>query len=195
MVSSGNDRWKLVWTGEHWMGYLKVPGDDAYSGAVSIYRTFYASAGTGDVALVNVPGFQALVAGSAELARFIIEERGVKWEGSPFSEDTPLIEGRFTWSGDVRTSPSCRIEVDGNVVEAVWPDLWDPVILDQPVYSPDGKAVIHSLLFFTEDFTITHNGSRVDGSVYVREDWETSIGQSGTSAVFALAETTCLAVD
>ena len=81
------------------------------------------------------------------------------------------------------------------MVESAWPNPWDPVILDRPVYAPDGKAVIHSLLFFTEGFTITHNGSRVDGSVYARQDWETSIGQAGTSAVFALAETTCLAVE
>ena len=104
MASSGNDRWELVWTGEHWMGYLNVPGDDGYSGAVSVYRTFHGSAGTGDVAFVNVPGFQALVADSNELARFIVEERGVKWEGSPFRQDAPLVEGRITWSGDVRTA-------------------------------------------------------------------------------------------
>ena len=195
MASSGNDRWALVWTGEHWMGYLKAPGDDAYTGAVSIYRTFYGSAGTGDVAFVNVPGFQVLVTESRELSRFILEERGVKWEGSPFSQDSPIVEGEFSWRGDVRTAPSCRIEADGHMVEAVWPNPWDPVILDRPVYDPDGKAVIHSLLFFTDDFNITHDGQRVEGSAYVREDWETSIGQAGTSAVFALAETTCLPVE
>ena len=78
----------------------------------------------------------------------------------------------------------------GARVETVWSSIHQPMILEGPGPANGGAAVTHSLLFFANEATISLNGKSIGGVVYVRDEWIRAIGRQGTSAVFAIAETT-----
>ena len=181
----------LLWTGEHWILYLRRTGEESNTGAVSLYRTAYSPAGEGTVALVATGGpagiGPAIYTDNPGLADFI-SETVIKWSASPFPQGLPVLDARFTRCGDVPSSPEWRIESGGDVVEARWIDAWPPAVMDRPLQG-EGKAVTHSVLFFSDEAAMTVNGGAIDGVPYVREDWKRVIGRPGTSACFALSET------
>jgi hypothetical protein len=181
----------LLWTGEHWILYLRRPGEEANSGAVSLYRTAFSPAGEGTVALVEIKGpagiGPAIYTDNPDLADFI-SNTVIKWSASPFPQGLPLVEARFTRGGGVPSSPEWRIEADGDVVTARWIDAWPPAVMDRPLQG-DGKSVTHSVLFFSDEAEMTVNGVAVEGVPFVREDWKRVIGRPGTSSCFALSET------
>ena len=181
----------LLWSGDHWILYLKRPGDDKNSGSVSLYKTHYSPAGEGVVALIgSEEGHSvapAIFADSPELADFIVE-RVVAWQASPFDRDLPIVDATFTRSGDIRSAPQWRMEAENTVVEARWSDIEPAVVIDQPIQAGD-VAVTHSLLFFTTDAKITVNGQSAEGVPFVREDWKRAIGRPASSCCFALSET------
>ena len=107
-----------------------------------------------------------------------------------YKYDMPIVEAEITRSGDVRTMPSWTIDAEGGAVEAMWTSIHPPVILEGPGPANNGAAVTHSLLFFANEATISLNGKSIGGIVYVRDEWIRAIGRQGTSAVFAIAETT-----
>ena len=94
----------------------------------------------------------------------------------------------------MRTTPSWTIDSDGGAVETVWSSIHQPMILEGSGPTTEGTAVTHSLLFFANEATISLNGKSIGGVVYVRDEWIRAIGRQGTSAVFAIAETTTTTV-
>ena len=92
----------LLWTGEHWILYLRRPGEEANSGAVSLYRTAFSPAGEGTVALLSTDGpagiGPAVYTDNPGLADFICETV-IKWSASPFPQGLPLVEARFARGG------------------------------------------------------------------------------------------------
>ena len=44
---------KFLWSGEHWILYLRQPGESINSVSVSLYKTIYSNAGTGTVCLLQ----------------------------------------------------------------------------------------------------------------------------------------------
>ena len=121
------------------------------------------------------------------LAGFI-SETVIKWSASPFPPGLPVLEARFTRDGDVPSAPEWRIEAEGGIVTARWLDAWPPSVMDRPLQG-EGKAVTHSVLFFSDEAEMTVNGVAVEGVPFVREDWKRVIGRPGTSSCFALSET------
>lgn len=183
----------LVWSGEHWIAYLKNHDNQADVGRVSLYRVNYSAAGEGHVAFVDIPEetFTGIYTDSVKLAEFITKTvaRGPS-NNNFYRHDMPILEAEITRSGDVRTMPSWTIDAEGGAVETVWTSIHPPVILEGPGPANNGTAVTHSLLFFANEATISYNGKSIGGVVYVRDDWIRAIGRQGTSAVFAIAETT-----
>lgn len=183
----------LVWSGEHWIAYLKNHDNQADVGRVSLYRVNYSAAGEGHVAFVDIPeeAFTGIYTDSVKLAEFITKTvaRGPS-NNNFYRHDMPILEAEITRSGDVRTMPSWTIDAEGGAVETVWTSIHPPVILEGPGPANNGTAVTHSLLFFANEATISYNGKSIGGVVYVRDDWIRAIGRQGTSAVFAIAETT-----
>jgi len=47
----------LIWSGEHWLNYLRRPGAAADSALISLYHAHYSSAGEGTLAFVDIPRF------------------------------------------------------------------------------------------------------------------------------------------
>lgn len=181
---------KLVWSGEHWILYLRRPGEAENSGSVSLYHTSYSAAGEGTVAFArsDEAGLESvLFAESSTLAEFVVENV-VAWGASPFERDTPIVNASFKRGGDVRSAPTWRIEAGGDVVEVEWSDLEPEVVMDQPLES-GGVTVVHSVLFFGASATMRVNDRLVEGEPFVRESWRRAIGRPGSSCCFALAET------
>jgi hypothetical protein len=181
----------LLWTGEHWILYLRKPGEDVNTGSVSLYKTSFSPAGEGTVALVGAEGeagiSPTMCTDNRSLAAFV-SETVIKWSVSPFPEGLPVVDARITRGGDVTASPEWRVETADDLVVARWTEIGPAAIMDRPLESP-GKAVTSSVLFFTDTAEMTVNGAAVDGVPFVREDWRNAIGRAGTSCCFALSET------
>ena len=183
----------LVWSGEHWIAYLKNHDNQADVGRVSLYRVSYSTAGEGAVAFIDIPeeSFTGIFTDDLKLGDFMSKTlaRGTS-NNNYYKHDIPMLEAEITRGGDVRTMPSWTIASENGEVEVVWGSIHPPTILEGPGPMHDGAAVTHSLLFFANEATITLNGKSVGGVVYVRDEWIRAIGRQGTSAVFAIAETT-----
>ena len=179
------------WSGEHWINYLRRPGEAEDSGSFSLYHTRYSSAGEGTVAFVTIPdaGIDAVYADSAELAEWTFDNM-IRGRGNQFDREMQVVEACLTRGGDVRTKPSWIIEADGQRVASTW-TVTDPAVIHWgPTPSGTPNMQIFSLLYFTYETELSVDGRVVEGAPYTRDIWRTSIGGDRSSCVFALAETT-----
>jgi hypothetical protein len=178
----------LVWSGEHWINYLREPGTEPSTGRVSLFHTRYCSAGEGNVAFVTIPGpggLDAVCADNPDLARFTVETF-TRGRGGPFDRELPTVSARFTRAGDVRVAPSWTIETDQHVVVATWSQLQPPLLAEGTFRAGHEHFTI---LLFAERATIQFDGRHLPGEPYRVDTWRASIGGDRSSCVFALAET------
>ena len=181
----------LVWSGEHWINFLRRPGDDSDSGMVSLYHTHYSAAGEGTVAWVHIRGdggFTVIYTDNEELVPLIVENMGPR-RNPAFDHDLPILAAAFARGGDIRRDPSWTISTDERQIVARWLVSQPPAIAEGP--SPVFKQGVDffTILFFTDEASITVSGRAVDGQPYIRDTWRASIGGDRSSCVFALAET------
>ena len=180
----------LVWSGEHWINYIRREGETSDSGMVSLYHTRYSPSGEGNTAFVEIPGeagFKALCTDNREIAAFILDTM-VRGRPTPFDQDMPVIDAKFHRGGDVRKDPSWEIDGGGHRVISTWRVTGPPTIMYGPVGDPGRE--IFSLLFFTDETLLTVDGRPIEGKPYARDIWRSSLGGDCSSCVFALAETT-----
>ncbi len=191
MANTASEPGTAVWSGEHWIGYLRRPDEEQNSGSVSLYHTRYSPAGEGNVAFVGIPGeggFTAMCTDNREVAEFVTDTV-VRWDVSPFQRDIQVLDSKIERGGDVRRSPSWVIDAGQHKVVATWSAIEPPVTMNRPLPSDGGHAVTHSLLFFTDEATITLDGRPVRGTPYIRDAWRRAIGRPASSCCFALSET------
>lgn len=184
---------ELIWSGEHWIASLRDHNNQADRGRVSLYQVVYSSAGEGHVAFVDVPDekFIGIFTDNPRLAEFMIKTVARSTSNNNFYKyDLPIVGAKIARDGDIRTSPSWTIEAEDGAVVVTWSSIHPPLILEGPGPMNENTAVTYSLLFFANEATITFNGKSVGGVTYVQDNWFRAIGRRGTSAVFALAETT-----
>ena len=180
----------LIWSGEHWINYLRPPDADTDSGQVSLYHAHYSSGGEGTVAFVDIPGrFAGVCTDNRELAQFITKTM-VRGRGSPFDRDLPLLDAAFTRSGDIRKSPSWEIQAGDTCIRATWAGLQPPLVGPPTIH----EFIVFTVLFFADEATILLDGDPVAGRPYPREAWRQNLGEPHSSCVFALAETMIEAV-
>ena len=81
----------VQWSGEHWINYLRRPGEETDSGSFSMYHTRYSQGGTGTVAFVDVPAadFATICTRNDHLIRIIVE---VFWLDLPGFQGLPFFE-------------------------------------------------------------------------------------------------------
>lgn len=181
----------LIWSGEHWINYLRRPGEDRDSGMVSLYHTRYSVGGEGTVAFVDIPGdsgFGGICTDNREVADFILNTM-IRGKRTPSDRELPIVDANITRDGDIRTAPSWVIETARDRIVATWTRIQSPVIAEgwAPTFRED--LDFFTLLFFTDGASILLNGRNVDGQPYLRDVWKKSIGGDRSSCVFALAET------
>ena len=191
MTQSGN----LLWSGEHWIAYLRRPGDESNSASVGVYHTRYSPAGEGNVALIDIEGdggFRAAVTDNRDVYDFTMERVRAAAPDDPFNDlDLPLIDGSIVRGGDVRTAPYWIVTAGSHTVVASWSDLVTPFIMTGKPPNERGTAVAFSVLIFADGGSITLDGAQAPGAPYVREGWRRITGPDGpaSSFCFALAET------
>ena len=178
------------WVGEHWINYLRNPDTGADSGVISLWTTHYCTAGNGIVAVVDIPGvngFQGVCTNNLEVMQFVAE-----WYnslGSIYNFGLPIVESGFSFGGDIRTRPAWTIQAAEDQIIATWLEPQSAIILNAPAPELRPDRDVSSLLFFTDEATITVNGRAVVGQPFLRDIWRRSIGGDRSSCVFALAET------
>lgn len=177
---------KLLWSGEHWINYIRKDGEDEDSARVSLYHTRYSLAGEGTVAYVTIggdEGFEGICTDNAELVPYLSDIMR-----PPFNVKMPVYEATFKRTGDIRREPSWVIEAGQNTIISTWKDIEPPVIAEgwAPFFTDDRD--FFTMLFFTDVASITLNGRQIDGEPYPRDVWKKSIGGDRSSAIFALAE-------
>lgn len=186
------NRKTLFWTGEHWINFLRRPGEDAHSGMVSLYHTHYSAAGAGIVALVHVDApqrFTAICTDNRALVPFI-QEHWPRGRIPPFDDPAvPVLDATFRRGGDIRHDPCWIITVSGHEIVARWAVTQPPLVMTRAGAGEDADLDMHSALFFTDEATITFDGQRADGLPYLSPHWAPLLGTARSSCVFALAET------
>ncbi len=186
------NRKTLFWTGEHWINFLRRPGEAAHSGMVSLYHTHYSAAGAGIVTLVHVDTpqrFTAICTDNRALVPFI-QEHWPRGRIPPFDgHDIPVLDATFRRGGDIRHDPGWTIAVEGHEIVARWMVTQPPLVMTRAGPSQNADLDLHSILFFTDAASITFDGQPAAGSPYLSPHWAPLLGTARSSCVFALAET------
>ena len=191
MTQSGG----LLWSGEHWIAYLRRPGEESNSASVGVYHTRYSPAGEGNVALIDIKGedgFSAAVTDNRSVYDFTMERVRAAAPDDPFNNvDLPVLDGSIVRGGDVRSAPYWVVSAGGRTVISTWSDLVTPFIMPGKPPNDRGVAVAFSVLIFGDGGSITLDGAQTPGDPYIREGWRRITGPDGpaSSFCFALAET------
>ena len=185
----------LVWSGEHWIAYLREQDDAPDNGRVSLYHIRFSGAGEGKVAFVDIPretgGLIGIYTDNQDVAQFVIEHVVRGNSNNPYYDhELSIVDASINQVGDIRTDPSWEIEAGDDKVVVTWTSIHPALILEGPGPFIKGASVTHSILFFTNEATITLNGALTGGVPYVRSEWMPAIGRQGMSTVFAISETT-----
>ena len=177
----------LFWTGQHWINYLRRPGEAENSGMVSLWHTHYCAAGEGTAAYIDLPGLQSICTDNPDIVAFMNE--WMAGRGGLYDMDLPIIEAQFRRSGDLRSDPSWTIQTATDRIEATWTEIQPPVILDAPAPKFRQDCDVYSYLFFAAAASISLNEQATPGQPYITDIWQPSIGGDRSSCVFALSET------
>jgi len=182
---------KFLWSGEHWILYLRRPGESVNSVSVSLYKTNYSNVGTGIVCLLESDlkyGVEPkLLTDNREVADFV-RKYIISWKVSPFNETVIMQDARFELSGDIRINPEWHIYYEAQKVIAKWYDLEPSLLVNRPI-EEGNPTVIHSLLTFSKGASIRVNENIVEGELFIRNDWKSLLGEPKSSCCFALSET------
>ena len=181
---------KLFWSGQHWINFIREPDAEINSAMVSLWYTHYCEAGEGSVAYVDIqddPGISGIYTDNKDAVTFMQE--WMKGRGGLYDKDLPIIEAQFRREGDIQNTPSWVIDAGGDRLVATWSQIQLPVILDAPAPKFREDRDVYSLLFFTDEASITLNERKIAGNPYPTDIWKKSIGDERSSCVFALSET------
>ena len=138
MIEGLEKKGTVRWSGEHWISYLRRPGEDSNTGMVSLYNMRYTEAGHGFVAFVviNADGgngskdnsFKGLCTTNREVADFMVEEGALPWQ-----VDAAIYHFGFAM-GPFAVNDLAGIDVrylTRNEQKKLWPDRRHPVLLEK----------------------------------------------------------------
>lgn len=176
----------LLWSGQHWIAYLRRPGSQDHTGMVSLYRGETSPAGAGTAAFVEIPGadgFTGLCTDNRDFAEFVRRTQVVPT--SPFDRGMEPVEARLSPGGDIRSEPAWEIDAGGRRIDVCWREL-DPPLVGPPTAHP---RIVFTILVFAGGGSIRLDGWDVGGEPYPRDTWARTLGRPRSSCCFALAET------
>ena len=177
----------LLWSGEHWILYLRLPGAEVDSGQLSLYNAAYSPVGQGTVAYIDIPGSESLTAfctDNPDLADFITTTM-IRGSKNPFDRGLPQIPATFSRVGCIDRDPSWTIRSEHHTLTATWEQLESPLV-GPPTVNPH---IVFTVLIFAAAGQMELDGMAVPGNPYPRDAWSKSLGQARSSCCFALAET------
>ena len=177
----------LLWSGEHWILYLRPPGAEADSGQLSLYYAAYSPAGRGTVAYIDIPGSEGLAAvctDNPDLADFITATM-IRGSNNPFDRDLPQWPATFSRAGRIDRNPSWTIQSEHHTPDRHLGAIGKPSSRPTHHQSP---YRLHGADFCRRrpDATRRHDRTRLPLSPRCLEQ---KLGQARSSCCFALAET------
>ena len=181
---------KLLWTGQHWINYIRPFEKSKNSGMISLWYTQFCEAGEGLVAFVNIQdetNFQYICTDNERVAAYI--QTWMRGRGGLYDMDMPVINADISRKGDIRFSPAWVIETATDQIVTTWSDIQQPVILEAPAPEFHKDQDVYSSLFFAESSQILLNDHLISGDPYITDIWQATIGGQRSSCVFALSET------
>ena len=178
----------LLWSGEHWIAYLREGGERGTEGragaSISLYHAYDSPAGEGTVAFVATDALTAVCTDNPALAEFA-RDRLVIRRVSPIDPDAEILEASLTRVGEVRRTPGWRIEAADHVIAAEWAEL-GAAIVGPTTASP---SICFTILYFAAEGAIAVDGEPMPGRAYPRDAWTKTLGRPMSSFCFALSET------
>jgi hypothetical protein len=183
----------LLWSGEHWINYLRPAGGERDSGMVSLYHTACSVAGSGNVAFVLfrdelATEWSAICTDNRRLVEFT-QTTMIRGKVEHFDRELPILDAEFHHCGDMPTSAWWEIRTAEHRIRAAWRQFGHAVVMYRPDPALTGDFCFFSALLFTDEAEIHLDGSRVDGQPYTRTIWREVIGGDRSSCVVGLAET------
>jgi hypothetical protein len=176
----------LLWSGEHWMVYLRPEGSEQDTGMLSLYHAYTSLAGMGTAAFVQIEGedgFKGLCTDNTAFAQFVKDTLVGAY--TPYDVDMPIVDADFSKGGDILERPTWTIGAQGREIVTTWLALKEP-LAGPPTLHP---KIVFTILVFAGSGSITLDGEPVPGDPYMRDGWKKSLGESKSSCCFALAET------
>lgn len=176
----------LIWSGEHWLTFLRTSGSDIDTAAVSIYHTRYSAGGEGTVAFVKFsdnPEANGAYTDNPEVAQYVYDHR------LPFDRTLPLVEAVIERGGDIRHNPSWSIRSSRSHIVTTWTELGPPLVVEgvAPIFRDE--IDFFALFVFAETASVTLNGVAIPGMSYPVDVWAKTLGGDRSACMFALAET------
>lgn len=181
---------RLLWSGEHWICFLRPAGAREDSVRVSLYRSGYSPAGEGHVAFVDVPGrYRAVLTDNRAFLEFI-RETMFRGKAPPFGSGLPVVETVFRREGDLKDSPSWVMETGDHRLSVTWTRLEPPTLAYRGDPELQRQRPVFTVLFFCQGARVLLDGRRIEGTAYPRSIWREALaGGDRSSCVFAIAET------
>lgn len=181
---------RLLWSGEHWICFLRSPGAGKETVRVSLYRSHYSPAGEGHVAFVAVPGrFQAVLTDNRAFLEFV-RETMFRGKAPPFGRDLPVVDAVFRRGGELSESPSWTLETRDHRLDVTWTRLETPDVAYRGDPELQRRRPVFTVLFFCQGARVLLDGRRIGGAPYPRSIWREALGGGDrSSCVFAIAET------
>lgn len=180
------NRGPLLWSGEHWILYLRLPESQVDSGQLSLYCAAYSPVGRGTVAYIDVPGSKGLTAvctDNSDLADFITATM-IRGSNNPFNRDLPQWRATFSRAGRMDRNPSWTIQSEHHTLTATWEQLESPLV-GPPTINP---YIVFTVLIFAAA-GCNSTAWPYPAAPIPRDAWRKSLGQVRSSCCFALAET------
>ena len=113
---------EFLWSGEHWILYLKTPSNSINSVSVSLYKTNYSHVGTGIVCLLETEdkyGIKpVLLTDNKDVANFVTENI-ISWKVSPFKKNIVIKDAKFEFKGDIRINPEWHLYFDQKCTKCI----------------------------------------------------------------------------
>ena len=176
----------LLWSGEHWIAYLRRSGAARPDRMVSLYHAYTSPAGSGTAAFVQIDGedgYTGLCTDNTAFARFVKDTQVSP--SAPYNVEMPMVAASLRKTGDILKRPIWTISAGSHEVVTSWSELQEPL-----VGPPTANArIVFTILVFADKAVIELDGRLVDGEPYPRDIWAKSLGTPMSSCVFALAET------
>ena len=181
---------RLLWSGEHWICFLRAPATCQDTARVSLYRSHYSPAGEGHVAFVSVPGrYQAILTDNRAFLDFI-RETMFRGKAPPFGRGLPVVDAVFRRAGELSESPSWILETRDHHLNVTWTRLEPPAVAFRDDPELQSQRPVFTVLFFCQGARVLLDGHRIDGAPYPRSIWREALGGGDrSSCVFAIAET------
>ena len=176
---------RLLWSGEHWICFLRAPGTREDSVRVSLYRSVYSPAGEGHVAFVDVPGsLQAVLTDNRAFLEFI-RETMFRGNAPPFRSSLPIVEAVFQRGGDLKESPSWIMEAGRHRLSVTWARLEPATLAYRADPEIQGRRPVFTVLFFCQGARVLLDGRRIEGTPSLEASggrhWEAETGVPASS--------------